>query len=119
MKQLFPCSFKRCLTKVLIFVCQLGLISPSFGQQDSLQQKNLKKVLLAETGLYVVSMATLGPMWYSKFDKSHWHWFDDSGEWLQMDKMGHIFAGYQCSKLAYEIHCYSGFSKNKHYCGVH
>jgi len=113
MRQLLSCRFKRYLTKSLIFVFLLFFLNPSFSQRDSLQQKNIKKVLLAETGLYVVSMTTLGSMWYSQFDKSHWHWFDDSGEWLQMDKMGHVFASYQCSKLAYEIHCYSGFSKKQ------
>lgn len=36
----------------------------------------------------------LNGAWYTQYERSAFHSFDDSGEWLQMDKAGHFFSGY-------------------------
>ncbi len=90
-----------------------GLSLISYGQTDSVQKYSFRNVLIAESSIYAGSMITLGSVWYSKFDHTHWHWFDDSREWMQMDKAGHAFATYQNARLAYEIHRHAGFSENQ------
>lgn len=42
----------------------------------------------------VGAMALLNGAWYTQYDRSAFHSFDDSGEWLQMDKAGHFFSAY-------------------------
>ena len=46
------------------------------------------------TGTYVGMMTYLNTIWYEKSEQSAFHFFDDSGEWLQVDKMGHFHTAY-------------------------
>ncbi len=39
-------------------------------------------------------LVLLDRAWYSGFEREPFHYFDDSGEWLQMDKAGHFFSAY-------------------------
>lgn len=41
-------------------------------------------------GTYVA----LDQAWYAQYDRTSFHTFDDSGEWMQMDKAGHLFSAY-------------------------
>jgi hypothetical protein len=43
---------------------------------------------------YVGTMTYLNQIWYAGSDRSSFHFFDDSGEWLQVDKMGHFHTTY-------------------------
>jgi hypothetical protein len=96
----------------LIFLI-FGLNQQGWSQNDTTSHVSYKSVILLESSLYVGSMVTLGSVWYSKFDHTQWHWFDDSREWLQMDKAGHAFSTYQGARFAYEIHRYAGFTENQ------
>jgi uncharacterized protein YfiM (DUF2279 family) len=54
---------------------------------------------LRNTGIVVgTSLAgtliILDQAWYADYERSPMHTFDDSGEWLQMDKAGHFFSAY-------------------------
>jgi len=42
----------------------------------------------------VTGLALLNGAWYTQYDRSTFHSFDDSEEWLQMDKAGHFFSAY-------------------------
>ncbi|MCB0766495.1 MAG: DUF2279 domain-containing protein [Flavobacteriales bacterium] len=42
----------------------------------------------------VAGIALLNGAWYTQYDRSAFHSFDDSKEWLQMDKAGHLFSAY-------------------------
>lgn len=46
------------------------------------------------TGAYTGTMLYLNQIWYAGEDKSKFHFFDDSKEWLQVDKMGHFHTTY-------------------------
>lgn len=43
---------------------------------------------------YIGTMTYLNQIWYAGSDRSKFHFFDDSGEWLQVDKMGHFHTTY-------------------------
>ncbi len=45
-------------------------------------------------GIYVPTVFALDKLWYSKFERGKFHYFNDSGEWLEMDKAGHILTAY-------------------------
>ncbi len=70
--------------------------------------------LLAGTGMtiYVGGMGLLQNLWYAQYPRSAFHLFNDEGEWLQMDKVGHLISSYQGSKWAYGALRWSGM-KNK------
>lgn len=60
------------------------------------------------TGL---SLVLLNQYWYSDFPRSSFHFFDDSGEWLQMDKAGHAFNAYYMSDWASDLFRWAGVDK--------
>jgi len=52
-------------------------------------------------------------LWYTEYPKSKFHFFDDSSEWLQMDKFGHAYSSYYLSSLLTGGLKWSGLKKNK------
>lgn len=85
-----------------------------FGQnRDSLNTKkiwiNSSVDLLAISGTYIA----LNQLWYKDYPSSSMHWFDDSEEWFQMDKMGHAFSSYHLSSLYSEQMAWSGINSKK------
>lgn len=81
-KYLFPC---------LLFVSFL-----SKAQTDSTSKTKRNRILFhTATGFaYVGTFAALNQAWYSQYERSSFHWFDDSGEWMQVDKLGHAQTAY-------------------------
>jgi uncharacterized protein YfiM (DUF2279 family) len=63
---------------------------------DSLKIIRNRRLITASTGLIVYSgtMWSLNQFWYKDYPRSPLHSFDDSREWLQMDKAGHFFTAW-------------------------
>ncbi len=47
---------------------------------------------------YVGSIVALNKAWYQQYEKTSFHTFNDAGEWLQMDKVGHGWTAYNLSR---------------------
>ncbi len=62
---------------------------------------------------WTASLLALNETWYSGFPKSKLHSFDDSGEWLQIDKIGHAWSSYRLSLVYSSILQWSGVDKDK------
>lgn len=60
------------------------------------------KVVGIESGLYAASMVGLNQLWYKEYPKQKFHFFNDNKEWLQMDKMGHVFSAYYIGLIGME-----------------
>jgi hypothetical protein len=43
---------------------------------------------------YTATLVGLNNLWYADYAKAPFHFFDDSGEWLQIDKCGHAATAY-------------------------
>lgn len=61
---------------------------------DSLNSSRIKSVVISETGLSSLALVGLNQLWYADYPHSNFHTIDDSSEWLQMDKVGHLFSTY-------------------------
>ena len=92
----------------------------AFRVQDSffvnaplLNPKRKKLVNRLTLGGYALSAAYLGLVWYAQEDLTHFHFFDDSREWQQMDKVGHAFGGYHASRWMIDLYKWSGEPKRK------
>jgi len=59
-----------------------------------LHKKRLRLFVGASALAYTGTMIGLNYLWYADFPRSGFHFFDDSGEWLQVDKMGHTVTPY-------------------------
>jgi Predicted periplasmic lipoprotein (DUF2279) len=64
-------------------------------------------------GIYITIMGWLNFAWYRLYARSGFHWFDDRGEWNQIDKAGHIYGAYFETVWAYELLRWSGLDNKR------
>ncbi|MBI5538565.1 MAG: DUF2279 domain-containing protein [Bacteroidia bacterium] len=62
---------------------------------------------------YTGTMLMLNELWYKNYSHSSFHFFNDSKEWLQMDKSGHAYSTYYLSSALISGFEWSGFRHNK------
>lgn len=70
-------------------------------------------VAISTTATYSIGMSVLYGLWYKNYPQSNFHLFDDSKEWLQMDKMGHVGSAYYLSRWSNNIVGWTGQSQKK------
>jgi uncharacterized protein YfiM (DUF2279 family) len=104
--------------KYLLFVVLLPILSISQSNLDSfltasdtLNKQRRNAVALTEVTLSGIALVGLNQLWYADYDRSKFHTINDNNEWLQMDKMGHVFTSYQLGKHGAQILNWSGVSK--------
>lgn len=78
---------------------------------DTLNKPRRNAVAITEASLAGVTLIGLNQLWYSDFERSKFHTINDNNEWLQMDKMGHVFTSYQVGKFGAQVLNWSGVSK--------
>jgi hypothetical protein len=66
----------------------------------------------AQTVLYGGSLYGLSKAWY-KNPLSRFKVIDDSHEWLQMDKVGHVYTAYQIARHTAQMYSWTGISKKQ------
>lgn len=64
-------------------------------------------------GAYAGTMVLLNQMWYAGEAKSKFHFFDDSKEWQQVDKMGHFHSTYMEAVLLTKMMKWTGTKDRK------
>ena len=62
---------------------------------------------------YGTSLIILNNTWYKNYPKTSFHTFDDSGEWMQMDKVGHGWASYNIARLSGALWSWTGVGHKK------
>ncbi len=65
------------------------------------------------TGTWVGGTSALSKVWYADFKKSNFHTFDDARDWMQMDKIGHLYTGAKLAELHYSLYKWTGLSEKK------
>ena len=77
--------------------------------------KNIDKrkrniLLISEATAYSISLIGLNELWYADYPKSKFHFINDNGEWLQMDKLGHLTASYYSGVVGIKAYQWTGMS---------
>jgi hypothetical protein len=75
------------------------------------QRGNL--VYITEGFMFTAAIYGLNYLWYSKFARSKFHFFNDNAEWLQMDKMGHAVTAYNLGILGIDALQWTGMEQHK------
>ncbi len=70
-------------------------------------------MIISEIVLVSAAYVALDQIWYADYPKSKFHFINDNDEWLQMDKAGHVFAGYHIGRAGSEVLEWSGMKDNK------
>ncbi len=66
---------------------------------------------VGSAALWAGSVAGLNELWYAHEPRSKFHLFDDSREWLQMDKAGHFLTSYAIGYYYIDLMRWSGFNR--------
>lgn len=80
---------------------------------DSLNKNRIIGVSATGGAGWIGSIAALQFVWYKNFEKSKFHFFDDSHEWGQMDKMGHLYTSWQVAHTVGDFYQWSGLDHKK------
>ena len=94
-----------------VFDCQIN--AQPLKHQDTISPKKLVGVTIASAGFWGSSMYLLNNVWYANSPRSSFHTFDDHREWMQMDKVGHLFSAYHASNLLTRTYEWTGISRKK------
>ena len=86
-------------------------INNFFKPSDTLNKSRRNAVIITEASLATLTLIGLNELWYNDFEPSSFHTIDDSNEWLQMDKLGHMLSSYYIGKLGADVLHWSGVSK--------
>lgn len=72
-----------------------------------MEQKNKKRLWYLVLGIlllsYLVLFTGLWRLWYDSNQFVGFHWFDDSLEWLQQDKIGHFYTAFHIAVFVIKI----------------
>lgn len=76
-----------------------------------------KKRFIAVTAgggaLYAGSLVGLNELWYKDHPRSSFHFFNDNGEWLQMDKAGHLVTSAYVGRIGIGLLKWSGVEQRR------
>lgn len=102
---------------LLFFVSPLlqsqGNVNSFLKPSDTLNLKRQKTVIFSETAFTAGTLIGLNQLWYADYPKSGFHFVNDNKEWLQMDKVGHMYSAYQIGRFGSEMLQWSGSSRQK------
>lgn len=107
------------LIKHIIFFLFLPIISFSqsklnafLSPHDTLNKPRRNAVVITEASLGIITLVGLNQLWYTDFERSKFHLINDNNEWLQMDKLGHVFTSYQLGKHGAQLLNWSGVNQH-------
>ncbi len=105
-----------------ILILILSFTSTSFSQSklnqflkpsDTLNSSRKTAIYISEAAVGSLTLLALNQLWYADYERSDFHTINDNKEWLQMDKMGHVFSSYQFGRMGANVLNWSGASKNE------
>lgn len=102
---LYLCCF------VTLFVSSQSKTDVFLKPSDTLNIPRRNAVIISEVVLGSLTLIALDQLWYADFERSKFKTIDDTDEWLQMDKLGHVFSSYQLGKFGAGALNWSGVSK--------
>jgi hypothetical protein len=124
--------FRKYFALPFLCICIIGKIysqsdTVSFQKNDStinklsicefpsaqLNKKRLAFILSSEAALYGGSLIALNELWYKDYPRTSFHFFNDSREWEQMDKIGHATTSYYIGRIGIGFMNWTGVSRKK------
>ncbi|WP_257018508.1 YfiM family protein [Winogradskyella pacifica] len=103
---------------LVFFLANASVFSQSklnqfFKPSDTLNVSRRNAVVISEAALATTTLVGLNQLWYADYPRSNFKTLNDSGEWLQMDKLGHAFSSYQLGRLGANTLNWAGVSKKE------
>ncbi len=101
--------------KVVCFLVYFFILVVYSYSQDSIpnNKKCIKTTTSIAVGTYAVGFTGLYFLWYKDYDFQKFHTFNDGGQWLYMDKLGHSYTSYYINKYTSQAYLHCGLSENE------
>lgn len=86
----------------------------TFTSNQQPRYKNRQRgVGYSSIAAYGGMLYTLNKAWYAKYPRTGFHFYNDNGEWNQMDKVGHTWSVYQLTRASFRAWDWAGASQKK------
>ena len=89
-------------------ICAQNKVERFLTPSDTLDKKRQNTVIITEAALASATLIGLNQIWYADYPSSDFHFINDNDEWLQMDKVGHMYSSYHLGRLGSEALKWSG-----------
>ncbi len=83
-----------------------------FEPADSFNSKRFWTATYFSAAVYAGTIIGLNEIWYKQYPRESFHFFNDSKEWLTMDKAGHSASSYAECRYLYEGAKWTGMKEN-------
>lgn len=86
-----------------------------YAQKDSVSlfQKRKKIVVIGGLANIAITHIGLNQLWYKDYPRSSFHFINDNDQWMQMDKMGHMYSSYYLGIMGIKAAQWAGYSRKK------
>jgi len=107
---------KKFIIVILIFSNCFYLFSLSAQSVDTtskLNSKRLTTVIVPLAVAYPTTLYFLNNLWYKDYPRSSFHFFDDNNEWMQIDKVGHLYTSYYIGEYGIKLFKWTGMKRKQ------
>lgn len=109
MRVFFKFIFLLCFSQNIFSQDSIRFLTPS----PDFNKSRFVSVVALEVAGYGGSLALLSSAWYNEYNQTSFHFFDDSREWLQVDKAGHITTSWYLGRIGINMMEWSGVEAKK------
>lgn len=102
------------LKKYCLSFAFLALLLSSARAQDFFKPSpqynpgRINGTIIAESAIGIAVTIGLNYLWYKKFAHTKFHYFNDNGEWLNVDKVGHATTAYNIAAIQSDLLYWGG-----------
>jgi len=97
----------------MLLISSVSAQNSFFIASDTLNKKRLNFVRVTGVTGAALVLGNLSYLWYSEYETVPFHFFDDSKDWLSMDKIGHSITSYYGGCYGYQTLKWAGLSEKK------
>lgn len=106
------------MVKKLIHILLIFLVSISTYSQNEIDTINthkhrFKSAVASQTLFTAATIIVLNEAWYKEHHSSKFRFFNDNVEWLQMDKIGHVFSAFHLTNYGSALYKWCGYNNKK------
>src|SRR5574343_58576 len=106
--------------RLLSFMLLFSVFSQAQSNFEDFLNPSYSLNIARQTGVYIGESVALGTtlvglnqIWYKDYPQTNFHFINDNKQWLQLDKIGHVYSSYHLGRVGAELLSWSGASKNE------
>jgi len=100
---------KYCLSLTLfLLILSTAHAQEFFRPSPTYNSGRVAGIIITEAAIGTIVTIGLNYLWYKKFPHSKFHYFNDNGEWLQVDKVGHATTAYNIAAIQSDLFYWAG-----------